>query len=148
MTGRSDDKCLIWPSVLRWGFYYSNLFPENLHHAALVEGRTWIINSDLHWLSGVVLRSGIYGNWSGVVTCVENAASSKVHLELLMRSLSIVDCQGNQTQRPLKGNSYHGLSQKGIWVSFWTPKPLKSTPQDTQICLFRKFLKCQFQAYN
>ena len=27
----------------------------------------------------------------------------------------------------------HGLSQKGAWVSFWTPKPLKSTPQDTQI---------------
>ena len=26
----------------------------------------------------------------------------------------------------------HGLSQQGVWVSFWTPKPLKSTPQDTQ----------------
>ena len=23
-------------------------------------------------------------------------------------------------------------SQQGVWVSFWTPKPLKSTPQDTQ----------------
>ena len=25
----------------------------------------------------------------------------------------------------------HGLSQQGVWVPFWTPKPLKSTPQDT-----------------
>ena len=30
---------------------------------------------------------------------------------------------------------HHGLSQQGVWVSFWTPKPLKSTPQDTQIFL-------------
>ena len=29
----------------------------------------------------------------------------------------------------------HGLSQQGVWVSFWTPIPLKSTPQDTQIFL-------------
>ena len=29
----------------------------------------------------------------------------------------------------------HGLSQQGVWVPFWTPKPLKSTPQDTQISL-------------
>ena len=29
----------------------------------------------------------------------------------------------------------HGLSQQGVWVSFWTPKPLKRTPQDTQIFL-------------
>ena len=27
----------------------------------------------------------------------------------------------------------HGLSQQGVWVPFWTPKPLKRTPQDTQI---------------
>ena len=26
----------------------------------------------------------------------------------------------------------HGLSQHGVWVSFWTPKSSKSTPQDTQ----------------
>ena len=35
----------------------------------------------------------------------------------------------------LYGSNYvvaHGLSQQGVWVSFWTPKPLKSTPQDTQ----------------
>ena len=25
----------------------------------------------------------------------------------------------------------HGLSQQGLWVPFWTPKPLKRTPQDT-----------------
>ena len=30
----------------------------------------------------------------------------------------------------------HGLSQQGVWVSFWTPKSLKSTPQDTQILLW------------
>ena len=29
----------------------------------------------------------------------------------------------------------HGLSQQGAWVPFWTPKPLKRTPQDTQIFL-------------
>ena len=30
----------------------------------------------------------------------------------------------------------HGLSQQGAWVLFWTPKPLKRTPQDTQnICV-------------
>ena len=29
----------------------------------------------------------------------------------------------------------HGLSQQGVWVPFWTPKPLKRTPQDTQISL-------------
>ena len=26
----------------------------------------------------------------------------------------------------------HGLSQQGVWVLFWTPEPLKRTPQDTQ----------------
>ena len=29
------------------------------------------------------------------------------------------------------------LASKGVWVSFWTPKPLKSTPQDTQTFLWR-----------
>ena len=29
----------------------------------------------------------------------------------------------------------HGLSQQGVWVPFWTPKPLKRTPQDTQFFL-------------
>ena len=29
----------------------------------------------------------------------------------------------------------HGLSQQGVWVPFWTPKPLKRSPQDTQIFL-------------
>ena len=34
----------------------------------------------------------------------------------------------------------HGLSQQGVWVPFWTPKPLKSTPQDPRkFC--EKFLK-------
>ena len=28
---------------------------------------------------------------------------------------------------------FHGLSQQGVWVPFWTPKPLKRTHQDTQI---------------
>ena len=27
----------------------------------------------------------------------------------------------------------HGVSQQGVWVPFWTPKPLKRAPQDTQI---------------
>ena len=31
--------------------------------------------------------------------------------------------------------SLHGLSQQGVWVPFWTPKPLKRNPQDTQIFL-------------
>ena len=34
----------------------------------------------------------------------------------------------------------HGLSQQGIWVSFWTPKPLKTNPQDTQF-FCEEFLK-------
>ena len=29
----------------------------------------------------------------------------------------------------------HILSQQGVWVPFWTPKPLKRTPQDTQTFL-------------
>ena len=33
----------------------------------------------------------------------------------------------------------YGLSQQGVWVSCWTPKPLKSTPQDTYF--FEEFLK-------
>ena len=35
------------------------------------------------------------------------------------------------TARPQ--TSSHGLSQQGVWVPFWTPKPLKMTPQDTHI---------------
>ena len=30
------------------------------------------------------------------------------------------------------GPSHHGLSQQGVWVPLWTPKPLKGTAQDTQ----------------
>ena len=29
----------------------------------------------------------------------------------------------------------HGFSHQGVWVPFWTPKPLERTPQDTQIFL-------------
>ena len=29
----------------------------------------------------------------------------------------------------------HGLRQQGVWVPFWTPKPLKRTPQDIPIFL-------------
>ena len=34
----------------------------------------------------------------------------------------------------------HGLSQQGVWVPFWTPKPLKRTHQDTQffVCAISK----------
>ena len=35
----------------------------------------------------------------------------------------------------LKGQPGHGLSQQGVWVPFWTPKPLKRTLQDTQTFL-------------
>ena len=31
------------------------------------------------------------------------------------------------------GLSWHGLSQQGVWVPFWTPKPLKRATQDTQL---------------
>ena len=43
----------------------------------------------------------------------------------------------NQEPTIYKGNWSlgHGLSQQGVWVPFWTPKPLKRTPQDTQIFL-------------
>ena len=34
-----------------------------------------------------------------------------------------------------KSGRRHGLSQQGVWVPFWTPKPLKRTPRDTQIFL-------------
>ena len=34
------------------------------------------------------------------------------------------------------GGMRHGLSQQGVWVPFWTPKPLKMTPQDTQFFLW------------
>ena len=42
----------------------------------------------------------------------------------------------------------HGLSQQFVWVPFWTPKPLKSTPQDTQIFLCGISKKSQSEAYN
>ena len=29
----------------------------------------------------------------------------------------------------------HSLRQQGVWVPLWTPKPLKRTPQDTQLVL-------------
>ena len=39
----------------------------------------------------------------------------------------------------------YGLSQQGVWVSFWTPKPLKSTPQDIQIYLRGVSLNANFK---
>ena len=36
---------------------------------------------------------------------------------------------------PKKGETVHGLSQQGVWVSFWTLKPLKSNSRDTQTFL-------------
>ena len=30
-----------------------------------------------------------------------------------------------------------GLSQQGVWVPFWTPKPLKGVPKDIQKILRR-----------
>ena len=46
--------------------------------------------------------------------------------------------------------STHGLSQQGGWVPFWTPKPLKRTPQDTQLflCRISKNLKLIVEFYH
>ena len=43
--------------------------------------------------------------------------------------------------------SGHRLSQEGVWVPFWTPKPLKTTPQDTQksLCGISKNLKLKLK---
>ena len=41
----------------------------------------------------------------------------------------------------------HGISQQGVWVSFWTPKPLKSTPQDTQI-FCEEYLKHRIEFFH
>ena len=40
----------------------------------------------------------------------------------------------------------YGLGQQGVWVPFWTPKPLKRTPQDTQffVCGISKNLNLKF----
>ena len=39
------------------------------------------------------------------------------------------------------------VSVEHVWVSFWTSKPLKRTPQDTHNFFVRNFLKCLSQAY-
>ena len=41
----------------------------------------------------------------------------------------------HQRETRYGGTRGHGLSQQAVWVPFWTPKPLKRTPQDTQILL-------------
>ena len=41
--------------------------------------------------------------------------------------------KNNPVSRALIG--IHGLSQQGVWVSFSTRKPSKSTPQDTHFFL-------------
>ena len=41
----------------------------------------------------------------------------------------------------------HGLSQQGVWVSFWTPNPLNH-PSGHPHFFVRNFWKCQSQAYN
>ena len=40
-----------------------------------------------------------------------------------------------QASTNYKNTVTNGLSQQGVWVPFWTPKPLKTTPQDTQMSL-------------
>ena len=44
--------------------------------------------------------------------------------------------------KSVKNSSKHGLSHQGVWVPFWTPKPLKRTPQDTRsfLCWISKNL--------
>ena len=53
--------------------------------------------------------------------------------------LSILDTQFlNPDDDPTPKENWaakYGLSQQGVWVPFWTPKPLKGTPQDTQCFL-------------
>ena len=56
---------------------------------------------------------------------------------MLIRKQSIVSTRifiHQHSQVLLKG-PVTGLSQQGVRVPFWTPKPLKITPQDTQIFL-------------
>ena len=45
---------------------------------------------------------------------------------------------------------HHGLSQQGAWVHFWTPKPLKRTPQDTQkfLCGISENLKLIIEFFH
>ena len=66
----------------------------------------------------------------GLISCSRinqpsgNRQVCKTQLSLLLTSCSVHT-----------GQWEHGLSQQGVWVPFWTPKPLKRTPQDTQISL-------------
>ena len=50
---------------------------------------------------------------------------------------SFVKKSGNEVSSTTILSLYykHGFSQQGVWVPFWTPTPLKGTPQDTQRCL-------------
>ena len=70
----------------------------------------------------------------GLTTCFTNK-SNKVRL--MHPTSSITRLPGE-----------HGLSQQGVWVPFWTPNPLKRTPQDTQKFLCEISKKSQSQAYS
>ena len=64
--------------------------------------------------------------------CQTSNIYSSMHLEMgLALCCDIVLCC-RSVQPASSCTSNHGLSQQGVWVSFWTPKPLKSTPQDTR----------------
>ena len=67
------------------------------------------------------ISCGSMSVWYCVATIVEHSFSSA----------NVLHVKSN----PYDNNLWHGLSQQGVWVPFWTPKPLKRTPQDTQIFL-------------
>ena len=69
--------------------------------------------------------------FSAVVRCVFWAPVGCSRMTQMMRMMM----SGSGPPGLLSVSIDHGLSQQGVWVSFWTPKPLKSTPQDTQILL-------------
>ena len=56
-------------------------------------------------------------------------------MEWLRRQIQELQRRGRRIILGGDFNGHHGLSQQGVWVPFWTPKPLKRTPQDTQIIL-------------
>ena len=69
-------------------------------------------------------------------------------------SMSVWYCVGTIVEHSFSSASYndlwHGLSQQGVWVPFWTPKPLKRIPRDTQIflCGISKNLKLIIEFFH
>ena len=66
-----------------------------------------------------------------VKTLKSELADKERELDATSRRLVTLEASFVSIVKP----QHHGLSQQGVWVPFWTPKPLKRTPQDTQIFL-------------